>query len=334
LGTVSTIIARVLIEILQRSGVPSEQAQSAFASEASVLADPEARVPAARIIEFFAVVEELTGDPFFGLHAAEMLGKGDLRLLELTVSAAPNLRGALERVARYYGLIHERTDLTLTVEGDLAVFAHRKEGFPKPLPRHEPEMLLAAIVIHARRLTGVALPLRAVHFAHPRPPDISEHERVFGKALVFGASVDALLLDAADLERPLLTADPALREVLERYAALEVSKLAVPDRFLTDVRECVARSLSGGEPTLESTAAAMKISTRTLQRRLQEFATSHQEVIDDVRKQLALGQLAREGMAISEVAYLLGFSDVSTFHRAFKRWTGSTPGEFRKQLVL
>jgi AraC-like DNA-binding protein len=330
---VSTVIARVLIEILQRRGVPSATAQAAFACAADVIADLEARVPAARVLEFFAAVEGLTGDPFFGLHAAEMLGKGDLRLLELTVSAAPNLRGALERVARYYGLIHERTDLTLAIEGELAVFAHRKEGFPKPLPRHEPEMLLAAIVVHARRLTGVALPLRAVHFAHPRPADISEHERIFGKALVFEAPGDALLLDAADLERPLLTADAALREVLERYAALEVSRLAVPDRFLTDVRGSIARGLSGGEPALDATAAALKISTRTLQRRLQEHGTSHQEVIDDVRKQLALSQLARETMAISEVAYLLGFSEVSTFHRAFKRWTGNTPGEYRKLLA-
>jgi AraC-like DNA-binding protein len=121
--------------------------------------------------------------------------------------------------------------------------------------------------------------------------------------------------------------------VLERYADALLEKLPRGDPFVDNVRRAVADALRGRDPSLQATAARLGVGAGTLQRRLAALETTHQDVVEEVRNELAARYLVHEGLGVSEAAYLLGFSEPSAFHRAFKRWTGKTPLEYKKQAV-
>jgi AraC-like DNA-binding protein len=186
------------------------------------------------------------------------------------------------------------------------------------------------IVARGRQISGRAWPLRAVGFAHPPPADDREHRRFFGCEVRFAEPEDSLAFDREFLDAPLPAADPALSSVLERYGDGLVARLPAGDPFLDDARRAVAALLRGGDTSLEALAARLGQSRRTLQRRLQALGTSQQDLVDSVRRELALLWLADPRTSITEVAYLLGFSEPTAFHRAFKRWTGTTPAEHRR----
>jgi len=124
------------------------------------------------------------------------------------------------------------------------------------------------------------------------------------------------------------SSDAALRQLLERYAADQLAKIPTSARFSQRVRACILSMLSLGNLTADSVAAEFNMSNRTLRRRLQEEHTSYQEILDEVRSELARHYLAKEKREIDEVAFRLGFSDPSAFTKAFRRWTGQTPADF------
>ena len=187
-------------------------------------------------------------------------------------------------------------------------------------------------MVHAgRMLSGVRYAPTRASFRHGRPGDGAAHDAFFGVPVAWGAVRTEVLVPPEVLALPLLKADPALAEFFERHA------LALLERFGSDagiaqrLRASLTEELPRGLPTLESAAAALAMSTRTLRRRLQDEGTSFQAVLDEVRCELAKRYLAGPRLAVGEVAFLLGFCEPSTFHRAFKRWTGMTPQAFRRQ---
>ena len=125
------------------------------------------------------------------------------------------------------------------------------------------------------------------------------------------------------------TANPALSAILDRYAAALLAKLPKPENFTESVTQLIAEELHKSEPGIEAIASRLGYAPRTLQRKLKEVGTSYQELLDKTRSQFAAQYLQEKHIAISEIAGLLGFSEASAFHRAFKRWTGMTPSEFR-----
>ena len=118
--------------------------------------------------------------------------------------------------------------------------------------------------------------------------------------------------------------------MLDRHAEELLSKYPPRDSLIDQVQNIIAGEFRGGDPSLERVADALSLTPRTLQRKLRELGTSHNELVDQMRRQLAMRYLREPEMAICEVAYLLGFSEASSFHRAFKRWTGVTPKDFRE----
>jgi AraC-like DNA-binding protein len=120
--------------------------------------------------------------------------------------------------------------------------------------------------------------------------------------------------------------------VLNRHAAELLEKLPQENGIVDGVRRALAESLRGGDASISAVSKRLGMSARTLQRKLSDLGTSHQELLDDMRRDLSRKYLQESGMAICEVAFLLGFSDTSVFHRAFRRWTGETPGEYQKRV--
>lgn len=330
-GTMSVLIVRALAAGLAAADVPVHRHLTEAGIRPELLADPDARVATDAAFALFARAGELTHDPDFGLHAGAHLPLGAMEVLDYATSKSRTIGEGLERMARYYALLVEHIETKVESVGDLARVIHRAEP-PLVSPRHAVEMLFGAIVARGRLLTNRDWPLRLVRFVHAEPCDTAELRSFFRAPIDFGQPIDELVFDRAFLEQPLISADPGLTEVLERYAQSLVAKLSSGDPFLSDVRGAVVETLHGGAPSLEQTARRLAVSPRTLQRRLTEIGVSHSEIVDAVRRELALRYLAEPQIALAEIAYLIGFSEGSAFHRAFRRWTGKTPKQCRDAL--
>jgi AraC-like DNA-binding protein len=172
--------------------------------------------------------------------------------------------------------------------------------------------------------------VREVRFQHAAPKDTSEHERIFRAPVQFERGDSELVFESALLRLPLVEADPTLCAMLDRHAEELLTKLPRRGGLIDDVRALLRQSLNGGDPGLEAISQQLGLSPRTLQRKLKDERTSHQDLLDEMRRDLSVRYLQEPEMAICEVAYLLGFSEPSAFHRAFRRWMGTTPRAYRR----
>jgi AraC-like DNA-binding protein len=198
------------------------------------------------------------------------------------------------------------------------------------VPRHVAEFIVATLVLAARAAIETTLPIVEIRFAHREPADTSEHQRILAAPLRFDANENAIVLPSSALDLPHARADARLVHMLDRHARDLLGRLPEVHDFTDRVRAVLAAELRGGNPSAEHVADTLHMSVRTLSRRLADLGTSHKELLDTLRCELAKTHLAADALAIGEVAFLLGFSEASAFHRAFRRWTGRTPQEFRR----
>jgi AraC-like DNA-binding protein len=169
-----------------------------------------------------------------------------------------------------------------------------------------------------------------VTFCHTTPLSASEHRRLLGPTVRFNQPKNAVAYRTAALQAGLLSADPALLRTFEVDAEQRLGRIA-PHAIISErLRSILASRLNGEVPSLRSVASDLAMSERSLQRSLSEEHTTYRALVDDVRKRLALAHLSRPGALATDVALLLGFSEASAFTRAFRRWTGSSPTEFRR----
>jgi AraC-like DNA-binding protein len=292
--------------------------------------DPEALMSSVTEEALWREGARLLHDDDFGLHVAELLRPGSFDVLDYVVRNAPTLREAFARWARYNRLEHDVAVFTLIDQGPVVRIEHTLIGGAVQ-HRHSAESTLAAQVVAAEQLTGMRLMPQAVEFRHAAPLSLKEHVRIFGVAPRFLAPVNAIVWAREALERPVRAADAALSRLLERHADALLASLPSPSQGHADrLRVWLIRNLEEGDTTLARAAAELKLSERSLQRRLAEQGLSFDGLLDEVRHALALRYLADPKIAISALAYRLGYSDASAFHRAFRRWTGTSPSLLRR----
>lgn len=326
-------IGAMIVASAVTRGAAREALLAATAFDPGAASDPDARISLELEERLWTEAARLAEDDALGLHAAEMLVPGAFGVLDYAVRTAPTLRTALERLARYNRLVHDVAVFTLhdRPPGLRVEHAFRTPGAEQC--RHSAEFTIASLVTVGGQLLGEPLRADGAGFAHPKPTApaaLAELRRVFGFEPRFAERVNWLELDASLVDRPLPRADSALSRVIERHAEALLAALPPLGESASDrVRHLLSRALGEGTPTLGSVASKLKTSERSLQRKLADEGTSFELLLDEVRQQLALRYLADRTLAVSEVAYLLGYSEPSPFHRAFKRWTGKTPAEMR-----
>jgi AraC-like DNA-binding protein len=240
---------------------------------------------------------------------------------------------ALERLARYAPLLNEGLRVRVEHAPGLTscVFgaAPGVDSFLHRSPRQAVETLAAGIVLTLGRLATRPLMPMAVSFRHATPPSITEHTRLLGSVVRFDQPENAVVYSPAALEASMLSADPALLDVFESDARRRLEQLQSCGTVSGRVQAVVGARLKGEVPSLATIALELAMSERSIQRSLTEESTSYREIVDEVRKGLALSHLSRPGTSAADVAFLLGFSEPSAFTRAFRRWTGSSPTQFR-----
>lgn len=173
---------------------------------------------------------------------------------------------------------------------------------------------------------------RRIAFRHSAPRDVSAHQELLGRAPQFESSFDGFEADAAWLSEPVRTKNVKLRDYFEKQCQLARQAFMNDPPFTALVRQRLAVSMDGGAPSMEDVARSLGKSPRSLHRHLAGEGTRFNDLLDDVRRQFAEQYLARPRLAVSEVAYLVGFNDSSAFFKAFRRWTGVTPNEYRLSL--
>ena len=320
----STDLLRVFAELLQEyGGELGERLQGGLG-----FAGPRFPVDVAHQALLFAV--EQTGDADLGLKAARRLVLGDVGAIDYVVSSATTVRRAIEHAGRYARLINDVVDVKLEVEGSVALIRLENRV---ALPRAAADFQVGGFFRnHVGDWLGSRLGELTVWFTHDAPAELREYERTFEGAKVrFSAPVLGFAFDRHILDLPLPNADPNLHAMLVPVADQMLSARPAAATVSANVRSLIGLQLADGGPDVAKAASRLGMSLRTLARRLETEGTTFRELVDDVRQQLALDHVGRHAASISEITDQLGFSHVAAFHRAFRRWTGQTPLEYRKK---
>jgi AraC-like DNA-binding protein len=170
-----------------------------------------------------------------------------------------------------------------------------------------------------------------VCFTHDAPSDVRPHRALFRSPVRFGCAAPEITFSADQLKLPVRTARPGLAVVLDRHLHELLSRLPAGQTYRQRVEHAIGRTLHAGRPSLAATARALHASPRTVQRQLHELGISHRQLVDEVRRDIASRLLATSRLSVSEVAFLLGFEDVSGFRRAHRKWTGTSPSRGRRR---
>jgi AraC-like DNA-binding protein len=326
--TVSIRSVRPLLGYLASRGYDAGDLRLALGQVAVDIEDPESRIPHDAAVALWDAAERLSADINIGLHAAEWIRPGMLGALEYAVQTCATLGHGLKMLARYHRVLHDVAEVRVELRGNWAVLSHRLP-LPGGAPRQISEFVLAGWLLAFRRICATEWAPLEVRFPHAEPADVSEHRRLFAAPLLFGHERSELRIPRALLDQPLPAADSTLQQIVEAQVGTLLESLPAADSYTDSVRRLLARTLNAGSARLEEIAAQLHLSPRTLHRRLDEEGTSFRRIVCAVRRELAERHLRDRRMMIAEVAFLLGYSEASAFHRAFKRWTGHSPQAFR-----
>jgi AraC-like DNA-binding protein len=328
---VPTIASGALRKMLAHTGdygIAPADLLAAIEVEPGLADDPDARVPIEKLHAAWNVLHARRPRDDGAVLSAQQYAPGDYGLVGFVVMTSATFGDAFDQFVRYSGLW---TDEPVFVRTDATVRLVHRHRFPdSPGKRISTEAAFTELVQGARVVSQTRTVPQAVRFAHPAPRDPSAHDAFFGCEVRFGAGEDALEFRAADLALPLPRADAQLGAFLRDAANRALAKRGVdPASVLDQVRGMIAEELARGVPSIDDVARRMATSARTLRRRLEQHGTSFRELLDTTRAELARTYVADRRMPIAEVAFMLGFSEPTTFHRAFKRWTSTTPSAWR-----
>ncbi|OHC32793.1 MAG: AraC family transcriptional regulator [Pseudomonadales bacterium RIFCSPLOWO2_12_59_9] len=336
-GSVSVAYLQGLLDYLARQGIEAAPLLAQVQLPAGILAQREQRVAASTYLQLLELGLARSGDCDLGLHLGEAVRPGYYGVLGYLIMSCPTLADALHRQARYAELVGSLGRVELNDEplqtGLEPQVAHSWQPLSAQLQRHTSEETLAAWVTFGHWISGLDLAPTLVRFQHPQPADISEHQRIFRCSVLFAQADNALVYPKRLLSAPLGQADAQMRLMLDAYADRQLAELKQGDSLLIRARELLAAQLAAGPVNLPALAAALALSPRTLQRRLGEAGLSFSQLLDETRQPLVLHYLRDPALELADIAFLLGFSEAGSLARAFRRWTGQSPGDYRRSLL-
>jgi len=316
--------------VASRGGSPEKVLRLARL-QAADLSDPDRMVELARLNALYEAAALETRDAAFGLHLCLSWDLSRLGTLGYAVLNAPTVGTGLRNLTRYSRANLQAGRIGFCVSGQEGLLSYELDGEPELCRQHTEGAAVLSLRI-VRRLLGEKWRPQRVLFGHRRPADSSEHQRIFGAPIFFGEGTNAtLVLDAAQLDQAVPGADRRLLPIVERHLD-RVLATDSGDAWLQQVRSAVAEALCDGNPSIRMIARHLALSVRTLQRRLDERDLVFKAVVAETRREIAYRYLADGSANLTEVAFLLGYSELSAFDRAFRRWTGSTPLEARRSL--
>lgn len=276
---------------------------------------------------------KMSGDPYFGLHAGESMNLSAAGLIVQLVQTCKTVKQALDLCCQYanlgcsvlpMNLINTGKDYKLTLVPDNLWRSNSEMAF-----RQTVEGVLAFTIREFHSLTRMKHSPVAVKLPWEAPDNPSEYIRVFGCPVFYNKEEIAIVLNREHVEAEVISANYELMQVLLRFAEEKSAKISSGRSFSDLVKQSVVNLMGSRFPTLEQVAGHLHVSVRTLQRRLNDENNNFKNLTDQLRREFALRYIDRNDINISEIAYMLGYNEVSSFTRSFKRWTGNSPRDYR-----
>jgi len=295
------------------------------------LVNPEIRLPLSDVLDLWGRIQDRVGNPALQLEAPSYLPKGAYKVIDYLIIASPTVGKAIERFARFFRLIAAHVRIVVEAgDGESRMGITMADG--SPAPPIFVDYTFAALTSRMRWQVRPGMAVKRVEFRHSSPQDPSPYESLFLAQVSFDRSRDWLCFSHEEWAAPTETGDETLVRLIEEHARILAERLPGPVvEIVTEVRQAILKSLPEN-PSAEDVAGTLHLSTRTLQRKLAGAGACFREVSDRVRSELAKEYLSGRDVRISEVAFLLGFSEQSSFNRAFRRWTGQPPSRWREMI--
>jgi len=325
----SVVLVRGLIEAVELVGFSRQAFLDASGFDAERLDVQDARL---ELEEFDALVEvalDLTGEPSLGLRMGSETYSITYGVAATVVAHATTLRDAVDALLRYQRLLSDHAGMELKDDGRRATLAYQVDVGPSRCRKFRAEVWVAGSDRLVRYFSSGKTPLAAC-FEYEAPPDLGEYERLFEGRARFGREFTGVVFDRELLSVVQLNHDSDFHATLAAQAERRVARLVSGTSFAERVRVHIVEG-HRGRRDMASTARALGTSVRSLRRRLAEEGETYGAVVERALAALAKRLLSDETRSLEEIAYELEFSTSSSFHRAFKRWTGLTPSEFRKE---
>jgi AraC-like DNA-binding protein len=290
-----------------------------------------------RLASYCALFEEasrLTKAGNFGLWFGNQFKPRSLGLWGYAAVSSPTLGSALENLVGLFPHHQESSAMRLRQGGDGLMRLEYQIESPRIVERRQDaELSLGMFLNLLREGCGADWAPEEVHFEHPAPENGREHESAFGAPVYFSQGTNALLFRPEVLRRPMPARDLTLMAVA-RSALEQLSRVAAAPASIVDrMRHILRTRLSEGYPALEQIAAELRLSTGAVQRELQQEGLAYKDLVEEVRRDLAFAYMRQRQLPLSEIAFLLGYSELSAFSRAVRRWTGESPRRVRARLA-
>lgn len=319
-----------IVRAMQIKGIDADAVMAEIGMDAALLEGGYSRYSQVQLTELWKQAVELSGDPTFGLTVAQQVRPATFHAVGYAMSCSATLHRAISRFAKYTRLISDSATATLTEsDGRILLDFHFDTGGDRPI-YETVDTVLASVVAYLRWISNTSLQPVEVRIAHEAPASSEAFVAFFGCPVIYQAPQTCLIFDKEQLSVRILSSDEELASLLDS-AASRFLEQRMAGRFAVRVRDLMIAQLPDEVPTKSRTASLLGMTERTLLRRLKEEGTTFAEVLRQLREELAF-QYLRRGMCLSEVAYLLGFSDNGTFSRAFKDWTGRRPSTVTEAL--
>jgi len=334
-GTVAICFVAAALEAVRARGLNPDRLLERVGLSPGLLQVPQARVSVKHYGELWRLVALTLDDEFFGQDSRRMKS-GSFAMLVHAVLGCKNLGAALERSLRFYGLILDDFAGALRREGAEACIVLRERppdqsaDFAARIFGHEVLLILLHGV--ACWLVGRRIPILRAQFSYPEPPHSAEYRLMYSTELSYDKPHTAIVFGTEFLALPIVQNERSVKDFLRTAPESILVKYKNGSSLTARIRRRLRQLLPGEVPDFDQLAAELNMTTATLRRRLHEEGASYQGIKDQLRRDLAISYLSHSDRNVIDIALELGFSERSAFHRAFRKWTGASPGEFRRGL--
>ena len=323
---------RPFLELAAARGIDVPPLLAAHGTTLEAMSHPDTRLPRPQCVAIMRALLIRLNDPLAGLHAADHFVLEDLDLLGYLAKQCPTPLHALEAVVGYAPLINDASRASLLRADGVVTLSQWLDGDLPQLPELTDYMVATSHVALSLLVSG---PISALHVELARPkPSVTQaraYRHFFGGPVQFAAARSKLMYPEVALLQPIPSSDLRLALLLRQQAESRFDRSERPVNLREQVRERLRAQLRAGKPNPGELARALRMSGRTLRRKLSASGCNYRELLDEVRRQEALRLMKSGELAVGEAAERLGFEDASAFARAFRRWTGTSPTELKRQ---
>ncbi|HQV41739.1 MAG: AraC family transcriptional regulator [Moraxellaceae bacterium] len=321
------IMLRLIYQAMLNARVPAEAVLARAGVALARLDEPSSRTPNAAQALFWQAAEEISHDPHIGLHLGEYLPLYRGQVLEYLFTSSPTFGDGLKRAMAFHRLLSDAVSGQLVVDDQHCYLV----GMAGPnASRHFSECLAAGLIQFFRFVTDNRFQPLAMHFEHSEGAPKEEYERIYGCPATLGCSEYRLYFNREVLDHRIWQAESRLLRLHEQLASEQLAEIERHD-LVSEVKRAIGEMLERGDTSLEAVANRLGFPPRRMRSQLAEANTSFNQILADYRSRLSRRLLAKTDEPIEQIVYLTGFSEPSTFYRAFKRWTNETPIEYRKR---